>query len=127
MNKYFELKNLIILYELKFKKLKEKTNEEYDAQLSDAKYTAEEGFGLCGQFLIVLSYLLLLIGMPFTLCCCLKVFKEGFKDIFFLKYFIILRLFKSINELLYFDLVEFYLAVLKGQVYSFYYLALIIL
>ena len=53
--------------------LSEKSTEEYDAQFGDAKYTAEEGFGLCGQFLIVLSYLLLLIGMPFTLCCCLKV------------------------------------------------------
>ena len=42
-------------------------------QNSDAKYSAEEGFGLCGHFLIGLSYFMLIIGMPFTLCCCMKV------------------------------------------------------
>jgi len=43
---------------------------------SDAKYSAEEGFGLCGHFLIFMSYVILVIGMPFTLCCCIKVVQE---------------------------------------------------
>ena len=43
---------------------------------SDAKYSAEEGFDFCGHFLIVLSYLLLVLGFPFTLCCCIKVVQE---------------------------------------------------
>jgi hypothetical protein len=42
-------------------------------QNSDAKYTADEGFGFCGHFLIALSYFLLVVGLPFTLCCCMKV------------------------------------------------------
>lgn len=43
---------------------------------SDAKYSAEEGFDICGHFLIFLSYLLLILGFPFTLCCCIKVVQE---------------------------------------------------
>ena len=42
-------------------------------QNSDAKFSAEEGFGFCGHLLIGLSYFMLIIGMPFTLCCCMKV------------------------------------------------------
>ena len=40
---------------------------------SDAKYSAQEGFGFCGHFLILMSYLMLVLGMPFTLCCCMRV------------------------------------------------------
>jgi len=49
----------------------------------DAKYTAEEGFGLCGQFLIALSYFLIVIGLPFTLCCCIKVVQEYQRAVIF--------------------------------------------
>ena len=45
-------------------------------QPGDAKYTAEEGFGFCGHVLIALSYIMLFIGLPFTLCCCMKVSKS---------------------------------------------------
>lgn len=43
-NKYFELKNLIILYELKFKKLKEKTNEEYCIQNISSESSSNRSF-----------------------------------------------------------------------------------
>lgn len=42
-------------------------------QHGDAKYSAEEGFGFCGHVLIALSYVMLFVGLPFTLCCCMKV------------------------------------------------------
>lgn len=66
---------LKLLYKCALICVPEKPADEFDPTYGDAKYSAEEGFGLCGQFLIVLSYLLLLLGMPFTLCCCLKVYK----------------------------------------------------
>ena len=42
-------------------------------QVADAKYSAEQGFGICGHILIFLSYVMLIVGLPFTLCCCMKV------------------------------------------------------
>lgn len=52
-------------------------------QNSDAKYSAEEGFGFCGHFLIGLSYFMLIIGLPFTLCCCMKVVQEYQRAVIF--------------------------------------------
>jgi hypothetical protein len=33
----------------------------------------DEGFGCCGYFLIGISYLLVALSFPFSLCCCIKV------------------------------------------------------
>ena len=52
-------------------------------QNSDAKYTAEEGFGFCGHVLIALSYVMLFVGLPFTLCCCMKVVQEYQRAVIF--------------------------------------------
>lgn len=52
-------------------------------QGSDAKYSAEEGFGFCGHILILLSYFLLFVGLPFTLCCCMKVVQEYQRAVIF--------------------------------------------
>jgi erythrocyte band 7 integral membrane protein len=49
----------------------------------DAKYSAEDGFGIFGGFLIVLSYILIFIGFPFSLCCCLRVIQEYQRSVVF--------------------------------------------
>jgi hypothetical protein len=33
----------------------------------------DDGFGFCGYFLIGISYLLVALTFPFSLCCCIKV------------------------------------------------------
>ncbi|CAF0896016.1 unnamed protein product [Brachionus calyciflorus] len=54
-----------------------------DIPNSDAKYSAEEGFGFCGHVLIGLSYFMLFMGLPFTLCCCMKVVQEYQRAVIF--------------------------------------------
>lgn len=47
----------------------------------DAKDTGTEGFGPCEYMLIGLSYFLVVITFPFSICCSLKVTRT-FKYIF---------------------------------------------
>ena len=70
--KYFFF--LKIKFFIRMKLLSQVKNDNFNSiPNSDAKYSAEEGFGICGHLLIILSYLILVVGLPFTLCCCMKV------------------------------------------------------
>jgi len=42
----------------------------------DSRQTANDGSGACGVILIALSYLLVVITFPFSLCFCIKVVQE---------------------------------------------------
>lgn len=42
----------------------------------DAKDTGPEGFGVCEYMLIGLSYFLVALTFPFSICCSLKVKKK---------------------------------------------------
>lgn len=51
--------------------------------LKDAKENAIEGFGFCGYCLIGLSYFLVAITFPISVCCCLKIVKEYERAVIF--------------------------------------------
>ncbi|CAF0899547.1 unnamed protein product [Brachionus calyciflorus] len=50
---------------------------------NDAKDNKQEGFGACGYLLIGLSYILVAISFPFSLCCCIKIVKEYERAVIF--------------------------------------------
>ena len=49
--------------------------------LIDANQSPEYGFGFCGYCLIGISYILVALTFPLSICCCMKV-KQGEKAIF---------------------------------------------
>ena len=66
----------------------------------DAQQDAKEGYGCCGYFLMGLSYFLVFISFPFSLCCCIKVIQWKLTSIFRIhQNFIPKRLLKSTREL----------------------------
>ncbi len=44
---------------------------------------ANEGYGFCGNFLIFLSYALIVLTFPFSVCCCIKIIKEYQRAVIF--------------------------------------------
>jgi erythrocyte band 7 integral membrane protein len=43
---------------------------------SDPRRSANDGVGVCGWILVILSYILVTITVPFSLCLCIKVVQE---------------------------------------------------
>lgn len=54
-----------------------KGQQRYDAR------DADEGIGICGTLLVGLSYFLVAITVPFSLCCCIKIVKEYERAVIF--------------------------------------------
>jgi mannose/fructose/N-acetylgalactosamine-specific phosphotransferase system component IIC len=64
----------------------------FNSILKDAKDNVRQGFGIFGNILVALSYVLVFLTFPISICCCLKVREQKkLKNLFklFKKCFII--------------------------------------